>query len=412
MTWRPKFSLRTLVVFLLLVTSGMGLWWHWEPWDVEVTLAPTSEAVWRSDLSPDSSEVMVRTSADPPAVYELRTGKLVRHMPDGFVTISDDWTRMLLVGESGPVIRDLRSGEDRPLYTEVSPPAFSGWFSHDGRMVVIWTTGDTTVWEVESGRPLLQLGGRPTCHVSPAGRFVFALSDAGDKPYPTHTLYDGRTGQFIRTFAGSVRSFLDADRMAVIYLVKEKDLVLLNTDGWSIHTRFGDGDFGGVTPDGRHIIVDRSPGGQADLCELETGEVFGSFRPHPSNLGTVSFSGQRPVAITTGYSYLTGDMEKGREPTYHGTDTVARIWDLRTLGCVAELDHSPHHVWEADFLPGDKRVLTAGNGVRIWERRRPEWWWGVFYLPEMWLTAVFAGMFVWSVVRDRRSLKAQSEPTE
>ena len=32
MRWRPRFSLRTLVVFLLLVTSGCGLWWHWEPW--------------------------------------------------------------------------------------------------------------------------------------------------------------------------------------------------------------------------------------------------------------------------------------------------------------------------------------------------------------------------------------------
>ena len=32
MRWRPRFSLRTLVVFLLLVTSGFGLWWHWEAW--------------------------------------------------------------------------------------------------------------------------------------------------------------------------------------------------------------------------------------------------------------------------------------------------------------------------------------------------------------------------------------------
>jgi len=31
----PRFSLRTLVVFLLLVTSGVGLWWHWEPWYLE-----------------------------------------------------------------------------------------------------------------------------------------------------------------------------------------------------------------------------------------------------------------------------------------------------------------------------------------------------------------------------------------
>ena len=32
MRWRPRFSLRTLVVFMLLVTSGVGLWWHWEAW--------------------------------------------------------------------------------------------------------------------------------------------------------------------------------------------------------------------------------------------------------------------------------------------------------------------------------------------------------------------------------------------
>ena len=29
---RPKFSLRTLVIFPLLCTCGFGLWWRWEPW--------------------------------------------------------------------------------------------------------------------------------------------------------------------------------------------------------------------------------------------------------------------------------------------------------------------------------------------------------------------------------------------
>ena len=38
MRWRPRFSLRTLVVFLLLVTSGLGLWLHWRPWEVEKVL--------------------------------------------------------------------------------------------------------------------------------------------------------------------------------------------------------------------------------------------------------------------------------------------------------------------------------------------------------------------------------------
>ena len=34
----PRFSLRTLVVFMLLATSGTGLWWHWSPWYLSTVL--------------------------------------------------------------------------------------------------------------------------------------------------------------------------------------------------------------------------------------------------------------------------------------------------------------------------------------------------------------------------------------
>ena len=64
---------------------------------------------------------------------------------------------------------------------------------------------------------------------------------------------------------------------------------------------------------------------------------------------------------------------------------------------------------------GDGRafiVWTHGGQDLIYGRRRPEWWWGVFWLWEFWLTAAFAALFVWSVVRDRRSLRAKEEPTQ
>jgi hypothetical protein len=35
-------------------------------------------------------------------------------------------------------------------------------------------------------------------------------------------------------------------------------------------------------------------------------------------------------------------------------------------------------------------------------RRRPEYWWGVAWLAEFWLTALFAGALGWSVWRDRK----------
>jgi hypothetical protein len=37
-------------------------------------------------------------------------------------------------------------------------------------------------------------------------------------------------------------------------------------------------------------------------------------------------------------------------------------------------------------------------------RKRPEYWWGLAWLPEFWLTLLFAGALAWNVWRDRRTL--------
>ena len=54
---------------------------------------------------------------------------------------------------------------------------------------------------------------------------------------------------------------------------------------------------------------------------------------------------------------------------------------------------------------GERVVAAGGAAIVIYRRRRPEWWWGVFWLWEFWLTTAFAGVFVWSVWRDRKALK-------
>jgi len=58
------------------------------------------------------------------------------------------------------------------------------------------------------------------------------------------------------------------------------------------------------------------------------------------------------------------------------------------------------------FSADGTRLATVGEDgwIHIWRRTRPEWWWWMFYLREFWLTAVFAGLFIWSVIRDRRRL--------
>lgn len=45
-----------------------------------------------------------------------------------------------------------------------------------------------------------------------------------------------------------------------------------------------------------------------------------------------------------------------------------------------------------------------GDGF-LSKKRRPEPWWGLAWLPESWLTAVFALLLVWSLARDVRTLR-------
>ncbi len=42
-----------------------------------------------------------------------------------------------------------------------------------------------------------------------------------------------------------------------------------------------------------------------------------------------------------------------------------------------------------------------------WRMRRPREWWGVAYLPELWATVFFAALLLWSILRDRRTLRKE-----
>ena len=57
--------------------------------------------------------------------------------------------------------------------------------------------------------------------------------------------------------------------------------------------------------------------------------------------------------------------------------------------------------------PDGERIVTASkdNTAYLWDRRRPEWWWGVAWLSEFWLTVVLAGALGWSLWNDRKRLK-------
>ena len=59
----------------------------------------------------------------------------------------------------------------------------------------------------------------------------------------------------------------------------------------------------------------------------------------------------------------------------------------------------------AAFSPDGENVLTqSSEDVRIWQRRRPEWWWGVFWMPQFWAATLLTVAFAWSLRRDYKRL--------
>ena len=51
------------------------------------------------------------------------------------------------------------------------------------------------------------------------------------------------------------------------------------------------------------------------------------------------------------------------------------------------------------------RDLVQSEEIHLWQRRRPEYWWGVAWLPEFWLTVVLGIGLIVSVWRDSRNLR-------
>ena len=90
-------------------------------------------------------------------------------------------------------------------------------------------------------------------------------------------------------------------------------------------------------------------------------------------------------------------------------DMTASIWDAADGKPLAVLKGHSIAPWSAAYSPDGKRIVTASHDgtARIWYRRRPEYWWGVAWFPEFYLTLALTFALLWSV---RRAWKVLATP--
>jgi len=143
-------------------------------------------------------------------------------------------------------------------------------------------------------------------------------------------------------------------------------------------------------------------------------QVLLSFQDQAA-LGSCDGSGG-PV-IRLGRALCAAFSRDGTRIAVGYRDETVRIWDVRKGDLLYVLEPGIGPIWNLGFDPRAEQMCMGGavnvmvrDGFSVFRRRRPEWWWGVFWLKEFWATAAFAALLLWSVLRDRRSLAARPSP--
>jgi len=216
----PRYSLRTLVVFLLLVTSGVGLGYSCRLW-VRCLTIRTEPGLWHdAGMSRDGAHIVTFGDAGKVCIWSAETGERLHVLSGhkGYVHragFSRDDSMLVTLGQDGKaMVWDVATGR-RVQTFDVGSAVELADFSADGRSVL--TKGPSgqrprsmvrpprqfVLWSVETGKAIVSFPGRVHCYLPAEGNHVVCTDYAGK------SLHDAATGERL----GVVREYEFDDRV-------------------------------------------------------------------------------------------------------------------------------------------------------------------------------------------------------
>jgi len=409
--WRPQFSLLALLLGVIFFGACGGLWWRWEPWAVRFVLTEHDDAVLQVAFSNDGERVITATKSGAMHVWDTKNGQQVLSL-------------------------DGHSGHIRSIC-----------FSSDGRRVVT-ASGDGTarVWELRSGRACLVL--RANMHVVYHARFmenrqhIVTVSQDGSGtsysyPYAPAPLGSDALGSGVVFSDHSVRIW-QAQSGKEVFLKDGKYVTL--SSPWLAEMEqlrpvlrglAGPLSSAVLSPDGQTVAT-VIEGGAVLVWDAMTGREKARLADNRPGLQSVAFSrsGDRLyIGSDNGsvrvWDTATGDWIAEFERSFRSVDCLCissngrsfisrildhtvRIRDCETGRELAWLCGHTDLVAAADFSADGDQIATGSldGTARLWFPRRPEYWWGIAWLPEFWIALVSGvGLVAMAVrrVRSRRS---------
>ena len=458
--WLPRlrFSLRTLVILVLLIGSALTLGTHWKPWYRAIRFPNQHRYVWKGYFSPDGHTVAFATLDGQVELYDTMTGKIIAVLPmeqvashSSRVSFSPD-SRKVLACNTVLRVCDSQSGKELFAVTSSDPPAVSvpreipprAMFTPDGK----WIVGDPPyrIWNAETGAVRA---------IFPWRAWFREEQERANAPRRPERIAAALHSEDLAEFSKCV------DIVYVEVAISENARYLFTAIQGSTEKQIWEVSSGRLvsridipqeldslrraqfSPDGSLLCVYLESDKTVRVWDTVTGRQVTSLLGLPVQyiLAEISCDNRRLLA----HYYRDLHPEKNIYNGFEHEDNtrIIRVWDIESGSVLTSIDGIDcGSAFPGNFSPDGKRIATSyaifdsSNGqcmqafegfetftsfspdsrsvatsftgedvynASIFHRRRPEYWWGVARLPEFWLTVLFAGALVWSLRRDRKT---------
>ncbi len=353
-----------------LVTVGSDRIVHL--WDLEgrselLLLRGHSSSIQTVAFSPDGSRLATGAKDGTVKLWSTGTGREVLQEPSWVwgLALSPDGRKIVAGWGTEFTIWDAESGQ--PLVTIDSRvhDVMASAISPDGQRVV--TAGSDSlarVWDVNNGRLLLSLEGhsrnvRSVAWTQP-GKWIATGSADG-----TARIWDANTGRQVQCLDHSTNVVLhvafspDGRRLATLTdpglrmwdVASGRLLVQMGSQGTGLYRAF-------FSPDGRRIVLIDNLGTLIQVCDARTGKVVATWPTGVALKAAFSGDGRRFLVVASGWDATAGMGE-----------VSAQLWDFQSGRRILALKGHTDLFNEVAFAANDRLMVSSSFDatVRQWE---------------------------------------------
>lgn len=396
MWWRTGLLLAITLVYVFTRS--------WQSWQVEYVIGKQASFVF--DLSSSSPYLASANLGDSVIIWNLNSGSKVHVLRGHSSNVSrvffvDDGTRLVSCGFDGEVrIWDTKSGQCLKVIKLHEDQIITLIYSPRIEVLATGSWGHTVaLLSLTNFEDMKRLEGHSS--------MISDLEIFGDGNLMVSTGLDGKAILWNMETGEKVAELIShKDKLTDISISPEKDQAVTGGfDGPKVWDLKSGSLIFELDRDHADLQVAYSPDGKV-IATADDSEI----RIWDSSTGILrhTLSGH---AGLLGFSW-TG--EKDRILSW-GTGRTARIWDTSRGSCLAVLSGHPGWVNNAILVSDDRIATSSGRResavINIWRRARPEYYWGVLYLPHFWIATLLFALTIWSALATRpRRLAVRALP--